>query len=456
MHLISVRPEIPSGRPEIRGGRKIRTSSMHSQSLRQRRRRVALDQNQSSAVPRSESGAPSTPRREQPSEGARPYSEGARRSRQLKTTDLIPKRWWALAGLLVVLAIVIAVLNVMHFHAPALAESIGQQGVAALSLDGRHGIGAWYCNFMLILTSCVSLQLFLLRQHRRDDYRGAYRVWLWGAGICLLASVVTVSNVPNLIGNLCATVTGSPGNSVWIIVLKLAALSLLIVRGIVEVRHSRVALVGLIMVFCAYGLATLVHDVPEYQSNASGVVQAAEGNLLLAGCTILFFSVIAYARFVYLQANGLIGVAGAEAGAKQKQATPGKARKSRAAGRQQEADRKSETADKPAASQKRTARKSVPTSDSSSGASTATAAQENGDSSLPRQNREHTGPAKKKKRADSGEARTGPKSTRGGKTAQSGSRKTDSASGDENDLGLSKSERRRKKKLKRREQRRAA
>ncbi len=411
---------------------------MNSHSLRQRRRRVALDRTQSATAPAGDASVHAAPPRERKPASTRPYSEGARRSRQLKTTDLIPKRWWSVAGMLVALATIIALLNLLHHYAPGLTTLIGEQGMASLSLEGQRGIGAWFCNLMLILTSCASLQLYLLRQHRRDDYRGSYRIWLWSAGLCLMASVLTVSNLPGLVGNLWVSVTGATGGSVWMTALKLAALSMLIVRGIVEVRHSRLALMSLILVFFAYGLAALVHEAPEYESRISGYVQAAEGNLLLLGSTLLFVSVIAFARFVYLEANGLAGAEGTE---NQSSRSPSVAKRRRQPGpisrRRSQSSGESQKPEKSPAigpgSKKRD-------HGDSASADSATA-----DKPVNVGRRKKTAPPAP---ATNDNSSAGPPET--------SLRRSEPVSGDETAANLSKSERRRLKKLKRREQRRAA
>lgn len=285
--------------------------TMHSQRIRQRRRRVTLDTAQSEesrAEPRADQPCQSTPRRP----AARPYTQGARRSRQFKTTDLIPKRLWSVAAAIALLLAAIAGLNLLHLNSPDWVEVIGEEGVAALSLESGRSLGVWYSNFLLLLTSCVSLQIFLLRQHRRDDYRGSYRIWMWLALIFLIASAASVTGVSTLFRNVVANTLGSQEGGAstlaWVVAIKLVGLSLLIIRGLVEVRHSKLAVVGLVAVFLTYGMAHLINEVPNVQAQSSDYIHAALGNCLLFGSTSLFVSVLAYARFVYLSANGLVAI----------------------------------------------------------------------------------------------------------------------------------------------------
>lgn len=283
---------------------------MHSQRIRQRRRRVTLDQTQSEEMRAdSQTGQPSTG--ESRKQVASSYTQDARRSRQFKTTDLIPKRIWSVTAVIALLFAAIAGLNLLHLNSPDWIDAIGSEGVAALSLDSGRGLGVWYSNFLLLLTACVSLQLYLLRQHRRDDYRGSYRVWMWLALIFLIASAASVTGISTMFRNLVSNLAGSGSVSrglYWVLLIKLAGLTLLIVRGLIEVRFSRMAVLGLLVVLLTYGTAILINEVPDIQVRSSEYIHAALGNFLLVGCTALFLTVLGYARFVYLEANGLIKV----------------------------------------------------------------------------------------------------------------------------------------------------
>ncbi len=281
---------------------------MHSQRINQRRRRVTLERTQSdeslaeTPVADPVSNEPRRP-------ASRPYSQGARRSRQFKTTDLLPKRIWSVAAVIALLLAAIAGLNLLHLNSPGWVQVIGEEGVEVFSLDSGRGLGVWYSNFLLLLTSCVSLQLFLLRQHRRDDYRGSYRIWLWLALIFLIASASSVTGIAATFRNLVSNTLGSgtpESTLIWVFLIKLTGLTLLIVRGLVEVRHSRLAVFALLIVLLSYGTAHLINEVPSLQTQSTQYIHGSLGNCLLVGCTALFVAVVGYARYVYLNANGLI------------------------------------------------------------------------------------------------------------------------------------------------------
>ena len=265
---------------------------MDSQRIRQRRRRVALEQTNSAPAEQPKvQASQNDPDKEIQGPVSRSYTPGARRSRQFKTTDLIPKRMWSLAAVVALLLSAIAGLNLLHLNSPDWAGFIGEEGVAALSLDSGKGIGVWYSNFLLLMSACVSLQLYLLQQHRRDDYRGSYKVWMWLAVVFLFASAASVTGISAMARNLLSNVLGSntaSQNLLLLFGLKIGGLLLLVVRGMFEVRYSRLAVLGLLMVLMAYGTAAFVNDVPGIQARSSDFIHSALGNCLLVGATSVF------------------------------------------------------------------------------------------------------------------------------------------------------------------------
>ncbi len=280
----------------------------------QRRRRVAIDQNQLETTPGAKLNSKDPPSSDDSRVPSSPYTHEARRSRQPKTTDLIPKRLGSVIAVVAIFLAGIAGLNILHLHAHRWVDVIGQNGVEIFSLDSDRGLSVWYSNFLLLLSSCASLQIFLIRQHRRDDYRGSYRVWLWLAAIFMLGSLATVTAIQDLIQNVINFLlsTGA-GKSLGVMVgIKLSLLMALVARGIFEIRHSRAALIGLSTVLLAYA-AVVVMDLPEVHSKVSNNFETAYGSILLLGNTALFLTVLLFARFVYLEANGVISISSPDA-----------------------------------------------------------------------------------------------------------------------------------------------
>lgn len=299
-----------------------------------RRRRLVVDPSQSAAQADAGSTAPTAAKRRKksdPEPDVRAYSYGADRRNHHKTTDLIPKR--VLSYLLLVLVVVsaLAVINYGAVYAPHMEQHVGSEGVRALSIHGQGSIASWFSSFLLIMTGLASLQIYALRQHRCDDYGGTYRLWLWMAGLFLLASVNCIVNLGEVLTYLFQSVTQqSLTNSPWTLIgIKLTLLSLLVARGIFEVRESRGSIAWVLLVWVGYSAASLM-QLPAARQSVSGVgPEMVVGNCLLVGTLGLFMAHLTYARFIFLQAHGLIKLREKKV-VKRKKAAPKKTRAKKA------------------------------------------------------------------------------------------------------------------------------
>ena len=239
---------------------------------------------------------------------SRHYSFGANRRCQPKTTDLIPKR--VCSYLLVVLGL-LAVLWLITFLAGQSIQwstYLGDSGTRLLSIRGQGSLASWFSSFLLIITGMASLQIYALRKHRCDDYRGAYRLWGWMAVILIMASINFVSDLTGVLGELASQMfVGEYANRAWIpLALKLVALTVLTVRGIYEVRASLGSLVLVIFVWSAYVAAIVLQYPATTEALADLGPNTMLGNCLLFGTAGLFLAHLTYARFVFLDAHGLI------------------------------------------------------------------------------------------------------------------------------------------------------
>ena len=277
-----------------------------------RRRRVILDEAvQARVVNSSELVSPA----KQSSEPAKVYSQAAKRGGQLKTTDLIPKRIWPLTALIGIAVLGLVLLNLLRYG--LLHWSFIPVDVAAtFSLTGIGTVSNWFSSMLLVVSGMASLQIYGMRQHRCDDYNGHYRIWIFMALLFLVASINCVVDF-RAIANAFTRTAGFAGENglVILLVIKMVALTALVIRGVLEIRASRGALVAVVIVWVAYASA-IVAQIPAVQSELVQNEELILGNLVLVGTVALFVSVLLYSRFVYLHANGLITIETAQAKAK--------------------------------------------------------------------------------------------------------------------------------------------
>lgn len=241
------------------------------------------------------------------------YGPGAERRHQHKTTDLIPKRVWAVVSMIGGLVLIVIILNLIAYYSPTWEPSLGAESVEALRLTGRGTIAAWFSSMLFIVSGLASLQIYALRQHRRDDYRGSFRIWLWMSALLILASANCVVDLGSIAMHAVQSrLQSSPSPQAgiyWIFTVKMVLLSLLIARGIFEIRESRATLAIVSLVWVAYLGASVLQLPNSFNAINQLTVQQQEiltGNLQIVAVIGLFLAHFVFARFIYMQATGLI------------------------------------------------------------------------------------------------------------------------------------------------------
>ena len=279
---------------------------------RRRRVGVLLEDHDKAAVTTAATAADALPAKRKPAQEktAKPataYCGSARRRHLTKTSDLIPKRWLSRTIVALVIVFCVAAINVLYMYATQMTQFVGERAIEVFSLTQRGSLSQWFTTLLLIISGMASLQIYALRQHRSDDYRGTYRLWFWLAMLFLLASVDAAVGLHDLAVHAVSYFTGrSLSHGGWaLITVKLIALTALVVRGCIEVRQSKGALVAVLFVWFAYAGATLM-QLPQAQSGVVFNYEVAYGNLYLFGTVALFQSLVIYSRFVYMSAQGLI------------------------------------------------------------------------------------------------------------------------------------------------------
>jgi len=120
--------------------------------------------------------------------GAAAYAPAARHARQRPMHDLVPLRL-TMIGLVVAGALsLVGVVTALAVWSPALAEIVSTEELLPLSLGGSRNLAHALASTLLLIASLMSILIYSLRRHRVDDYHGRYRLWIWAALACLVAS----------------------------------------------------------------------------------------------------------------------------------------------------------------------------------------------------------------------------------------------------------------------------
>lgn len=243
--------------------------------------------------------------RRRASEGAK-YGQPGFVGGQPRVSELVPRRiatlaLWLFAGLSV-----IAGLEAAYFYMPRFAAGTSDGTIAAFDLDGEGCLAVWFSSLLLGLASLVCLLIFSIRRHKADDYHGRYRVWLWAAGVWLVMSIDEAGSLHEGFKELMSRTSGTrilgDGSLWWVLGYGLALLAVGTRLSFQLAASRAAACLFVLAALCLGGAAgtQLGWILPE--SGTRGIM--LEEGLEMAGDLMLLLAMVAFARYVVLEAQG--------------------------------------------------------------------------------------------------------------------------------------------------------
>jgi len=236
------------------------------------------------------------------------YGDAAFLDEQLRLTDLIPRRIGVYAYLFVAGAAVVAGLLALHGSVPRLAATMGERAVAAFDLGGNGTLAAWFSSTLLLLSAIGCVLVYTIRRHKKNDYQGHYRVWLWAAWCWLLLSIDRTAGLHEGFSGLMIWLTGTPlhgDGSAWWMIGYFFLLGGIGTRLALDMREYRVSLALFVSVGVCHAAAVAARLGWIGPTDAARAVLFAEG-ARLSGNLLLLLAVGLHARHVLLDAEGLL------------------------------------------------------------------------------------------------------------------------------------------------------
>ena len=233
------------------------------------------------------------------------YGDAEFLDHQWRLLDLVPRRWIALGGLLAAGAAAIAGLEAAYAR---MVERVaaGATPVAALAIDAKGSLACWFSSLMLLAASVAALLIYSVRRHRADDYRGRYRVWFWAAGCWFLMATDQAASLREGFSALMTWLTGTrllgDGSLWWIAVYALLWVALGS-RLVADMRPSRLSIAALLAAATAQGLALATGWIFVEAGPREVMFRAGSE---MAGDLLLLAAMLAHARYVLLDAEGLL------------------------------------------------------------------------------------------------------------------------------------------------------
>jgi len=278
----------------------------------QRRRRIVIDEASAPAADQPK------PKRRSVGGDADAQKEKARRSYeplalegQPRITDLIPQKRWLIALLMLVWLSLIAGIIYLHTQLDRWSEFVSRAALAPIDLSGVAGVATWFSSATLLLAAIGSWQVYNVRRHKTDDYRGTYRLWFWTAAWLVLASLEMTAGLRVTMQKICVQGSGSQlagnGDLWWILVFGVPSL-VLATRLTFEMRKCKTAVVFTV----AAGIAYLYAAVFQlgYVPLAAELVVFHRWTAAMTAHFLVLATVAVYARHVLLDAQGHLDSAG--------------------------------------------------------------------------------------------------------------------------------------------------
>ena len=265
----------------------------------ERRRRVMMDDRADGNSGESSSDAGS----DQSAHNVRSYSLDSLYEKRIRVTDFIPLRTWPVISVYLVAITIVASLLFLHDGASSF--------LAFADLSNSSSLGSWFATMTLFGCAFLSVMIYRIRRHRLDDYRGRYRVWI---AVPVLMTLLSLDLIADFRSAISQGILNSGQQQLanhadgWWIVIWASLLGLTGIRLAFEIRRSKASLA--LLIISGISLVTFaVAQLDKITWPAQVVPELAQYGALLTGLGCFALSMIHYARYVWLDAQGFIAAA---------------------------------------------------------------------------------------------------------------------------------------------------
>jgi hypothetical protein len=235
------------------------------------------------------------------------YGEAALVKNHPHVSDFVPRRLRSMAVVVVAGVVATGLVAGLHVLEASFASNAELSAAAPQILQASDSVVAWSGCVLLLATGLICGLIHAVRRHRLDDVRGRYRIWKWAGAACVLASADCVIGFHTLLAESASYAMGWTAlrdGAVWWLVLIVPA-AWIGLRAFIDARENGAAMGLLGLSAISYGTAMISYLgwVPSLEAPNDSLASSAGG---MFGHWLLFAGTLAYARYVVLDAEGLI------------------------------------------------------------------------------------------------------------------------------------------------------
>jgi hypothetical protein len=278
----------------------FRRASFH----RDRRRRIFADESLVAAPIAGESGEMSSTAVERKSEH---YGDAEFLDHQIGLIDLlVVRQLWVIGLLALLVGGLIAALVYLDFWTNEIWSAADRP--AAFKLGAAGSFGAWCSCALLFIAAAMAMAIHGVRRHRIDDYDGRYRVWIWAAAGCALMSADAVAGLCEAFQLTMIRLTGTVlvgDGRIWSWFPGLILLCVVGARLAIDMWQCRLStLTSFFSIVCYCLCAAIGGGWLSFNDGTEPAIVAAA--FKLGADLLLLVSLAMHARFVLLDAEGLL------------------------------------------------------------------------------------------------------------------------------------------------------
>jgi hypothetical protein len=275
---------------------------------RQRRRRLMAEEYSSAANELSTAcsdrvGEPTPHKSEN-------YGDALFLKQQRQPTDLVPSRPITLGLLSIGALAIVTALEMVYarMFAAAAGQTPAWPRLALFDLNSPGNLASWFSALLLLAAAAAAMVVYSVRRYRADDYVGRYRIWVWGAACCFLAATDVSTGLHQAFQEMMIALTGARlwgDGSLWWTVPWFFLFGAVGLRMLLDILPCRLATTGIVLAAICYSVAAAGVFIWIPTSDATRQALLREGGLMV-GHVLLLLGIVLQARYVILDAKGLL------------------------------------------------------------------------------------------------------------------------------------------------------